>query len=133
MAHPIPAGLTAAEGRRFGLVVGGAFLGLAALSRWRGHDLAPVILAVLGAVLLLAGLAAPKRLGPVFRTWMAFGLLLSRITTPVFMAALYFAAITPMGLAMRAFGRRPLDPPKGAASFWVRHQSSSGHSMERQY
>ncbi len=133
MANAVPARLTPAEGRRFGLLVGAAFLVLAGLSRWRGHDLAPAILGTLGAVLVAGGVLLPARLGPIHRGWMAFGLLLSRFTTPIFMGALYFLAITPMGLVMRAFGHRPLDPPRGAASLWVRHQSSSDHSMERQY
>jgi hypothetical protein len=133
MAHAVPAGLTPAEGRRFGLLVGAAFLLLAGLSRWRGHDLAPAILATLGTILVAGGLLLPARLDPIHRGWMAFGLLLSRFTTPVFMGALYFLAITPMGLVMRAFGHRPLNPSRGAESLWVRHQSSSDHSMERQY
>jgi len=133
MAHEVPARLTPAEGRRFGLTVGGVFLALAAVSRWRGHDLAPVVLAALGGTLVVAGAVIPAALAPVFRGWMALGLLLSRVTTPLFMGALYFLAIMPMGLVMRAFGRSPLrGRPKGS-SYWMKHESASGHSMTRQY
>lgn len=133
MAHAVPARLTAAEGRRFALTVGGAFLVLAALSRWRGHDVAPATLAAIGALLLLAGLVAPGYLSPVFRGWMALGLLISRVTTPAFMALLYFGAITPMALVMRVLGRSPLRGAPGETTFWARHESASGHSMTRQY
>lgn len=133
MAHEVPARLTPAEGRRFGLTVGGVFLALGAVSWWRGHDLAPVVLAAVGGALVVAGVAIPAALGPVFRGWMAVGLLLSRVTTPLFMGALYFLAIMPMGLVMRAFGRSPLRGRGKGASYWTRHESASGHSMTRQY
>jgi hypothetical protein len=133
MAHDVPARLTPAEGRRFGLTVGGVFLALAAVSQWRGHDLAPVVMAGLGGTLVVAGAIIPAALSPVFRAWMAFGLLLSRVTTPLFMGAPYFLAITPMGLVMRAFGRSPLRGPTKGATYWMKHESASGHSMTRQY
>lgn len=133
MADQVPARLTRGEGRRFGLTVGIAFLVLAAISLWRGHDTAPMILAGLGGLLVMAGLAIPSLLGPVFRGWMAFGLLLSKVTTPILMGLIYFVVITPMGLAMRAFGRHPLKATDRNGSFWVKHESSSNRSMTRQF
>ena len=131
-AH-LPARLTPRDGRRFGLTVGLAFLLFAGISRWRGHDLAPLVLAGLGGTLALAGLVIPGQLGPVFRAWMALGLLISKITTPIFMGLLYFVAITPMGLVLRALGHRPLEAPAKDGSYWMKHESSSNHSMTRQY
>ncbi len=133
MAHQVPARLTPREGRRFALTVGLAFLVLSMLSLWRGHDTAPIILGALGVTLLLAGLAFPNRLGPVHRGWMAFGLMLSKVTTPIFMGLLYFVAITPVALAMRAFGRRPLKADEHSGGFWAKHESSSNQVMTRQY
>ena len=133
MADQIPARLTKKEGRRFGLTVGVAFLVLAGISRWRGHDLAPLLLGGVGGTLVLAGLAIPTLLGPVFRGWMALGLLISKVTTPIFMGLLYFVAITPMGLAMRAFGRHPLKVAEKNGSFWVKHDSPPTQSMTRQF
>jgi hypothetical protein len=133
VAHQVPARLTAREGRRFGLTVGVAFLVFAAISRWRDHDVAPMVLATLGGLLVLAGLTLPSRLGPVFRGWMAFGLLISKVTTPLFMGLLYFVAITPMGLLMRLFGRQPLKAAEKEGSFWARHEPSPGGSMSRQF
>src|SRR5207249_5300275 len=48
----VPARLSAAEGRRFGLSVGGMFLVLGAVLWWRGHATAPVP-AALGALLVV--------------------------------------------------------------------------------
>ena len=127
MATAIPARLTASEGRRFGLTVGGAFLVLAALGWWRGHEVAPAAFATLGALLVIAGLAVPTRLGPVFRAWMGFAHQLSRVTTPLMLAVIFFVVVTPVGFVMRLFGRRPLARP-AAPSFWV---SRPGDARQR--
>jgi hypothetical protein len=55
-ARGVPARLTVAEGRKFGLVVGGAFLVLGAILAWRAHGTAASIVLVLGSA-LVAGLA----------------------------------------------------------------------------
>ena len=133
MEKQVPARLTTRDARRFGLTVGGAFLLLSLISRRRGHDLAPLVLAGLGGALALAGIAFPRLLGAVYRGWMAIGQLLSKVTTPIFMALVYFVAITPMGLVMRAFGRHPLRVAADNGSFWVKHESSSDSSMTRQF
>ena len=133
MEDHVPARLTPQEGRRFGLTVGLTFLAVAGISRWRGHDVAPLVLAALGGTLTLAGLAIPGRLGPLFRAWMQVGLRLSKITTPIFMGAIYFVAMTPMGVARRTFGRSPLRTPATNGSYWMTHESSSDRSMTRQY
>ena len=128
MATPIPARLSAGEGRRFGFVVGGAFLALAALGAWRGRPHQALVCGALGALLVLAGVIVPERLGPVFRAWSALGHVLSRITTPVFLGCVYFLVLTPVGLVMRLLGRRPLVRPDGAPSWWV---SRAPHARQR--
>lgn len=84
-----------------------------------------------GGLLLLAGLAIPGSLGPLYRAWMGLALLLSKVTTPIFMGVIYFLVITPMGLFMRMIGRSPL--PKGGK--W--HSRLAGPPdplrMERQF
>lgn len=133
VAKQVPTRLTTQELRRFGLTVGGAFLVLAAFSRWRGHDVAPLVLAGLGATLVLGGIVVPGLLGPVYQWWMGLARILSKVTTPIFMALVYFVAITPTGLVMRALGRNPLRARARNGSYWVQHQSSSDHSMTRQF
>lgn len=63
---------------------------------------------VIAGVLLVWGLAAPGSLRPVYRGWMHFGLLLSKITTPIIMGIVFFIVITPMGLARRLAGKDAL-------------------------
>ncbi len=134
MAAGDPAGLSPAQGRRFGLGVGLAFLALAALlGPWRHHVAAAAVAGALGASLVLAGLVFPGRLGPVRRAWMGLARLLSAVTTPVFMGLVYFTVITPIGLVMRAFGRRPLAHRERDGSFWQAPASGARSDLERQF
>jgi hypothetical protein len=117
--------LTPAEGRKFGLTVGGAFLVLGAILQWRGRASASTVCLAGGAALALAGLAVPTALAPVYRGWMGFAHLLSKVTTPIFMGVVYFLVITPMSLLMRLFGRHPLVHRPMNDSYWVRREPHS--------
>ncbi len=121
MEAGVPARLSPAEGRKFGLLVGGAFLALGAFFWWRQAQRPMMITGGLGSALVLAGLLIPGYLGPIYRGWMKFALLLSKVTTPIFMSIVYFVVIAPIGLLMRAFGRRPLPvPARGSSAWWAR-------------
>lgn len=135
MASPIPARLTPLEGRRFGLTVGAAFLVLASVLWWRDHELAMIVTAILGAVLILGGLTIPGQLSPVYRAWMGLAHLLSKITTPIFMGIVYFLVLTPVGLLLRAVGRRPLSRKHAEEGYWVDRSKDADRrgTMERQF
>jgi hypothetical protein len=136
LENRIPARLTPKEGRKFGFSVGGAFLVIAGiLWFWRGHVTVPVVFGSLGTLLVLAGLIVPGRLGPIYRGWMGFALLLSKITTPIFMGIVFFLVIAPMGLAMRVFGRNPVvREDKGGSYLVVRPTGPDRHSdLRRQF
>ena len=135
MATGIPARLTAPQGRKFGLTLGIAFLVIAAISRWRGHDIPPVVAGVLAVVLIVAGLVVPTRLGAVERAWMGFAHAISRVTTPIFMGIVYFMVVAPIGVVMRVFGRNPLRHAEVAESFWAsRSEDAEGRGgLERQF
>jgi Saxitoxin biosynthesis operon protein SxtJ len=126
--------LSPAEGRRFGLLVGGTFLLLGGVSHWRGHQLAPVVLWVLGGALVVAGLLVPGYLGPVYQRWMGLARILSKITTPIFMALIYFGVFTPMGVIRRLMGKNAL-VRRDAGTFWVTRQpgSSRRSDLSRQF
>jgi hypothetical protein len=119
VATGIPARLTPQEGRRFGLTVGAAFLVLAAIAAWRGRMPGTIAFGTIGSLLLLAGLAVPGRLGPVYRGWMGFAELLSKVTTPIFMGIVYFLVLTPVSFGLRALGKRPLGRRSPTGSTWV--------------
>jgi len=125
--------LSPREGRQFGLLVGGAFLVLGALLLWRGRDGAAVAGFGLGALLVVAGLAIPGRLGPVYRAWSRASLALSKVTTPVFMGAVYFIVFTPAGMFMRLLRRNPLRRDPTRATFWAAREAGPRSDMERAF
>jgi hypothetical protein len=101
---------------------------------WRGRQSAGGAVAALGALLLVAGAVIPGRLAPVYRTWMALALAISRVTTPILMGIVYFGVLTPIGLVMRLAGRRVLTRPTGAATYWVDRPAAARRSdLRRQF
>ena len=114
----VPARLTPAEGRKFGLLVGGAFLLLGVLLWRRTHLTAAYVAATLAVALIVGGLAVPAQLGPVYRAWMALAKSISKVTTPVFMSVIFFLVLTPAGILVRLFGHRPLTRSRGGPSYW---------------
>ena len=134
MARRISTRLSAAEGRKFGLTVGTAFLVITAILWWRGHPTAVVVTGSLGGALFLAALLIPKHLGPVEHAWMGLAQAISKVTTPIFMAVLYYAVLLPAGLIMRMVGNRPLVHAAGANGYWIlRSQDGTRSTMERQF
>ncbi len=63
---------------------------------------------VLFGVLSIMALAMPMTLQPVYKIWMRFGLMMSKITTPIIMGAVFYLIITPAALVMKVFSRDPL-------------------------
>jgi hypothetical protein len=95
--------------------------------------LATVFLSLTG-FLYLAGLLVPGKLGPIYRAWMGFALLLSKLTTPIFMGITFFLVIGPVGLLMRLFGRNPVDHEPRDGSFWVpRPEDKRRSDLKRQF
>jgi hypothetical protein len=135
MAERIRARLTAAEGRRFGSTVGGAFLAIAAIAWWRGHPTLALVAGALGAALALAGLALPTRLGPVERAWMRGAQAISKVTTPIVMGVMYLLVMFPVGALRRSFGGNPLVHAEQARSFWRERPAGARRSasMRRQF
>jgi hypothetical protein len=124
--------LTAAEGRRFGLTVGLAFLALAAVAWWRGRLVGELAFGALGALLVVAGLVVPARLGPVFRAWMGLAHAISKVTTPVFLGLVFYVVVTPVALLMRLFGARALPRPEPGSSGWVTRAPEARRRLDMQ-
>ena len=125
MATGIPARLTAREGREFGLKVGLAFAVIALVLVWRDRPTGPMVTGILGALWIAGGLLVPGSLGPVYRAWMRLALVISKVTTPVFLGIVYYIVLTPVGLLRRTFGKSPLVQPMRDGSYWVRRENSN--------
>lgn len=109
--------------RKFGLSVGSAFVGLAAVSRYRGHDVAPYVLATLGVLLIVPGALAPGALGPVRSAWMRAAGVVGHFNTQVILGIFFYLVLTPLGFVMRLV-RDPLNRSMkdGSTSNWTRRE-----------
>ena len=106
--------------RSFGLVFAGFFALLGALNVYNGgerwHYWFP-----LAALFAMLAYTAPRALAPLNRLWAKFGLLLHLIISPLILAILFYAVVTPIGFMMRLTGE---DPMRGkfepaAKSYWI--------------
>jgi predicted membrane metal-binding protein len=106
--------------RGFGLVFAAAFL---LIGLWPLKKGAPVRMTALaaGASFLILSLAWPRILHPLNRVWTLFGLLLSRIMTPIVTTVIFGLLFVPAGIAMRLAGKDLLrlrrDP--ALSSYWM--------------
>jgi hypothetical protein len=89
---------------------------------------------VAGALLGLAT-AAPLLLRPVFRAWMAFGLVMSRITTPLVLGILFVLVVTPIARVRALRGNDPLARRfmPGAGSYRITSKPSTADDLERPF
>lgn len=107
--------------RSFGLVFAGVFLVIATVKYWSSPNNWVFFWLAASAAMMALAVFAPGALRPLNALWFRFGLLLHRIVSPIVMGLLFFAVVTPIGLIMRARGKRPLNlafDPK-APSYWI--------------
>ena len=63
---------------------------------------------IIAAPLWLLALLQPLWLRTFYRAWMRFGLLASRVMTPLILGIVFFGMISPMAFVMRLMGKDPL-------------------------
>lgn len=91
---------------------------------------------LVGAILCVWGIAAPLTLGWLYRGWMRFGVIMSKITTPLIMGFVFVFALLPTALFVRVILRR--DPmartiDKQADSYRVKSEKSDADSLRRPF
>jgi hypothetical protein len=106
--------------RNFGFVFAAVFLLLALAPLRQASPVRVWALAVSASFAALA-LVRPTLLRPLNRLWMKLGLLLGRVTNPIFTSLIFFGVLVPTALALRLQGKDRLllkrDP--NAASYWI--------------
>ncbi|MCP5181552.1 MAG: sxtJ [Pseudomonadales bacterium] len=133
--HDIP-DLDTAGLRRFGLTTGGLLVGVfGLLLPWLVNANHPMWPWIIGGGMALWGLALPNSLRPVYRAWMQFGLMMSRVTTPLVLGVAFYLVITPLGLIMRAIGHKPVSgqPDPDATTYRVVNDPGANRSLERPF
>jgi hypothetical protein len=122
--------------RAFGCTVGGILMVIGAAKVVISGAVTPVpsLLLGIGAVLLMLGIVAPRRLSVLNRLWLRIGSVLAAVVNPIVLMLLFLLVVTPMALVMRLLGKRPLRlaPDPGAASYWIKREPQNGSSTMRQ-
>ena len=78
-------------------------------------------LGVVAALFAAGALIYPVALKPLNWIWFKFGLLLHAIISPIIMCLLFYVAVWPTGLIMRAFGKDPLRLKREpeSSTYWI--------------
>jgi hypothetical protein len=128
----------AASNKRFGLIVGSIALAFGCIRVYLHHEIGVVagLMGGAGLILIVAALVKPDSLDGANRAWGKLGLLLHKVTNPIFLGAMYAGAIVPTGLMMRAFGVDPMGlRRKPDGTFWVARAKpgSTAESLEKPF
>ena len=128
----------AASSKRFGLVVGAILLLFGCVRAWLQGEIGwfSGLLGCTGLVLILAAVIKPDVLEPANRGWNRLGLILHKITNPLFLGAMYAIAIVPTGLMMRVFRVDPMGLRREPReTYWIaRNKSAStAQSLEKPF
>jgi carbamoyltransferase len=124
------------ELRRFALTVGTGLALIGALSRYRGHTEAPIVVWTIAGILCLFGVALPRVLLPVQKAWMGLANILGWVNTRIILGLLFYVVLTPISILARFF-RDPLDRRlhDGRDSYWIPKatQALDSKDYERQF
>lgn len=128
--------VTAGSERSFGLVFACVFALIGVVPWTLGHGLRSWAL-IVAAIFLAAAYLAPALLAPLNKLWFRFGLLLHNVVNPIVMALIFYGAVLPTGLMVRAMRKDLLrlkrDPQ--AQSYWIKREppGPAPDSMTRQF
>ena len=99
------------------------------------NDLDYYFLFLLGSIFfLITGFFLPRILKYPNIIWFKFGLLLSKVTTPIIMLFLYFVVICPMGIIYKFFKKKQYTDKfdNNLKSYWIDRKEDL-QSMDRQF
>jgi hypothetical protein len=122
--------------RSFAFVMTVVLALLGAVNWWHVGRVWPWLLGI-ASLFAVSGYFCPVALKPLNWLWFKFGLLLHAVMNPVVMGLVFYGAVLPTGLIMRAMGKDPLRLKFEAErdSYWiVRHPPGPApHSMRKQF
>ena len=93
--------------------------------KFKAPVVAYVLWSVAAVITLLFYALSPIR-KPLYLGWMYVTFPIGWVISHVLMALIYYLVFTPIGLAMRLFGRDPMlrRVDRGAPSYWIEHDAS---------
>lgn len=109
----------AGSDRSFGIVFAVVFavIGLLPLAHGEIRSWALIV----AAAFAICAFTVPQMLRPLNRLWLLFGLALHHVVNPIVMGFLYYGAVVPMGLLLRALGKDLLRLKRSdkSTSYWI--------------
>ncbi len=122
--------------RSFGIVIAVVFA-IVALWPLTGDGKPRIWAAAIAGAFLAVALTRPSALAPLNRAWTAFGSVLHNITNPLIMGLVFYGAVVPTALIMRALGKDPLRRrfDRDTKSYWIERDPPGPEpdSMKRQF
>ncbi len=105
--------------RSFGIVFFIVFLIIALYPLTHNEEIR-IWSSIISFIFLVLGLFNSKILTPLNKLWFKFGILLSKIISPLIMGIIFFLVVTPIGLLMRILGKDLLNLKyNNNQSYWV--------------
>lgn len=88
---------------------------------------------LISIIFLVLGLLNSKILNPLNKLWFKFGILLSKIISPLIMGLIFFLVVTPIGLLMRLFKKDLLNLKYNKnKTYWI-EKSNQKSTMKNQF
>ena len=121
--------------RKFGLFFSFIFCCLSSYLFINDTFLYSSLTLLLSAVLFLVAFIKPQLLSLFNKIWFKFGIILSKISAPIFLSSIYFLLITPVAIFTRHLGRDELRLKRHVKStYWhdVKHINRSNTDFKLQ-
>jgi hypothetical protein len=122
----------AQEAKRFAIILAVLLAAIGGWQLWRERPTVAFILWGIGAAALLLSLLFASLWLRLFRLWMKLAEGLSSVMTRVILSVFFYLILTPIGLFLRLFGKRPLDLSfkDGRATYWI-DKPKGEYTLER--
>lgn len=122
--------------RQFGLTTGAAIIIIFGLFfPWMLDLKWPVWPWLIAAPFWILAVINPLWLRRIYHAWMRFGLLASRVMTPLVLGIVFFAMISPMAIIRRLMGKDSMQkaPDPNQESYRVQSPKSPASKLERPF
>ena len=116
------------ENRRFGYFFTVVFVLVGAYLFYKGYMALALMVLVLAFIFMVVSYVKADLLLPLNKLWLHFGLLLSKISSPIIFGALFFCLFSPIAFFMRFLGRDELSLIfKERSSFWKHREEDNSY------
>lgn len=88
---------------------------------------------VISLIFLVLGLINSKLLSPLNKIWFKFGLILSKVVSPIIMGIIFFLVVTPIGILMRILKKDLLNLKyNNKNTYWIKKKEPES-KMKNQF